>query len=121
MASRTPPPIPAALRKPAGAHAAPRLLEPEVAEDGYADLHVLIVVPNPKMYAAIEKNVFIVGPQYAKVRIHGHVVLDDPHHRSAGLGYRIRMALAELGLVDPSQVGFTPAEQVTLGWQETPE
>lgn len=80
------------------------------------DVHIAILVPDLRLYALIRDKVAVTFPNYQPVRVFGHVVLEDPNQTIHSMPIQIRQAFCELGLVDPSQVGFAPAEQITLGW-----
>lgn len=87
------------------------------------EIHVAILIDHPKIYEAIKDRISVVGPQYQPIELHAHVILDDHRHKAHAIHPRVRMAMAELGLVDPVEVGFTDPYQVSLGWpkpKETP-
>lgn len=79
-------------------------------------IHVAIIVPHPKLAEAIRDRVIVAGPANRPYRVQGHVILEQPKHRSHSLPVQVRLALAEFGLVDPEDVAMTFPEQVTLGW-----
>lgn len=106
--------VPAALR-PKTSPPAPK---PEPEEPDETVVHVAILIHHPKVYEAIKDRIVVVGPAIAPVRVHAHVILEDPAHRAHPIDLRVRMAMVELDLVDPGQVGFTFPEQTTLGWPE---
>lgn len=111
-ASRTPPPIPAALRS-----AQPALARPAAAPER-PQIHIAIVVPDERLYKALKDRIIVLGPRYQPYDVIAHIVLEDKNHEAAVLSWETRMALAELGLVEPAQVGFAIPKQVTLGWPE---
>lgn len=83
-------------------------------------IHVALIVPDERLYRLIKDHAFVLGPTYENFDVALHVIIDDKKHRAAGVAWNIRLALAELGLVFPDQVGMAAPAQVTLGWPEEP-
>lgn len=84
------------------------------------DVHIAILVPDLKLFNLIKDRVAVTYPNFQPVRVFGHVVIENPKDKHAGVPVQIRQALCELGLVDPTNIGFAPAQQVTLGWPDIP-
>lgn len=84
-------------------------------------IHVAILVPHPKIAEVIRDRVVVCGPANRPYRVQGHVILEQPKHRSVDIPMQVRLALVEFGLVDPADVAFTFPEQVSLGWPKESE
>lgn len=93
----------------------------DVEQPAPLEIHIAILIDHPKIYDAIKDRIVVVGPQYQPIELHAHVIADDSRHKAKAIHPRVRMAMAELGLVDPVEVGFTYPYQVTLGWPKPEE
>lgn len=75
-----------------------------------ATLHVALVIGSLDDWAKIKDTAYIVSPPYWKGEVRLHVLLQNPRKDRTEMLYKL--ALVDLGLVDPEVAELTP----DLGW-----
>lgn len=81
-------------------------------------IDLALVVPDIRLYQLLKQKAIIVQPAYDPVTVSLHVLVADTKDPLHDLGWDIRVALAQLGLVLPEDVHLSYPDQVTLGWPE---
>ncbi len=84
-------------------------------------LHVVLVVPDIRLYTLLKNKAFLVQPPYANTKVHLHVMVNDKSDPMNEVDWRLRQGLVELGLTTAETVHFTYPDQVSLGWPEDTE
>jgi hypothetical protein len=83
-----------------------------------ADLHVALIIDSIDHWSDIRKSAYIISPPYWAGNVQLHVILRNPKATPEEMLYKV--ALTQLGLVDPKIAGLTPDTQIDLGWPTTP-
>jgi hypothetical protein len=80
-------------------------------------LHIVVVAPDEKWLPLLRRSMYIVAPQLDghEYDFATHLFIGDPN---ADADPAVMMAALEMDLDDPSQVKFTRADQMTLGWAD---
>ena len=86
-----------------------------------AVLHLLIVVPDVRLFQLLKTKMRIVQPPYFPAKVELHVIVEDKKDPLKDLDWRIRQAAVELGLQTAEDMNLTHPDQVTLGWVEQQE
>ena len=81
-----------------------------------AELHIALIVKDRATYDLLKRNAYLIKPPYWDGEVKLRFIIGKPSQAQSIL---LRIALVELGMVDPIVAQIAYPDQASLGWTDT--